>query len=112
MTVKYSGFFGIILLSVSGFVFANSAWHGPYDVSTLEVGDSGVYFSRPDGLNAYPDPFNCGNPTWIFFANEQNLADRALSVGLAAQAAGRKVKFYVVGCHGAYPKASLIQMLP
>jgi hypothetical protein len=105
--------FLLATLLVSAATLARAQWFGPYSVSSVEVWAQGLYFLKPTGLAAYPNPFNCTNTDWIFIDGSTPLANRALAIGLAAQNSGRKVRFYVTGClNGGYIQASAITADP
>jgi len=103
---------GIFLIFLLNQAFGQAGWWGPYHVNVIEVTDAGIYFGKPSEISAFPNPFNCSNTDWVFCENGTKLADRALSIGLTAQATNRKVNYYISGCSGPYLKASIIQALP
>ena len=84
-------------------------WIGPYAISTIEASDSGVYFYVPPGLTSFPNPYGCPNTAWIVYDPSTPLANRVLSMGLAAQAQDKKVKYFVLGCLNGYIKATIIE---
>lgn len=93
-------------------VNANTIWSEPFKVGIIEAGDTGVTFYTPNNISEFSNPFSCKVFNQIFFKNELHLADRALAIGLSAQARGKKVKYYINGCHGVYISARIIIGLP
>lgn len=91
---------------------ANAGVIGPYTVSTMEVTDAGIYFLVPAGTSAFPNPDGCQHPNWIAFDPSTPLADRAIGVGLSAQAQGKKVWFNIAGCLNGHIKAIMIRIDP
>jgi hypothetical protein len=95
----------IILLLSSPIALAE--WIGPYEIENIEVHSSGVYFFRAAG---HVTNISCGDYKWVKFAGETKFSDRALSVGLTAQASGKKVNYFVTSCEGPYLIAERIQI--
>ena len=102
---------GLIMLVFCSGAFASSpGWYGPYNVEMIEVNENRVYFHRPSNLSAFPD-FGC-TTDYVFLEGEK-LPERALAIGLTAQATGKKVKFHLSGCGPfGYIQANGIQSNP
>jgi hypothetical protein len=100
-----------VLLGVSTVAWA-AGWSGPYEVSAIEASDTVIYFQKPDGMSGFPNPDGCANAYWVAFDANTPIGARALAIGLAAQASGRKVKYFVNGCLGGYIKATSISIDP
>jgi hypothetical protein len=99
-----------LLLLCLGCGVSNADVIGPYAIGTIEASETGVYFSTPPGLATYPNPYGCQNATWVVFDLTSSLADRALAIGLAAQAQSQKVRFQITGCYNTYIKANVVQI--
>jgi hypothetical protein len=100
-----------LLLAVSSAAWA-AGWIGAYEVATIEASDTAIYFQKPDNISGFPNPDGCGSAYYVAFDAGTPLAARALAVGLAAQASGRKVKYYTSGCFGGYIRAYAISTDP
>ncbi len=96
-----------VVLFLFGSPLALAEWVGPYEIENIEIHSSGVYFYRADG---YSTATPCGGKNWIKFSGETKLSDRALSVGLTAQASKRPVNYSITGCEGVYLLADRIQL--
>ena len=91
----------LLFLTVAQFSFS-SEWVGPYPVKYVEVHSNNVYaMLNISGSENYVTSLSgCTAPTVIAFIGEGNekQTDRILSMLMAAQAIGTKVKFYVSNC--------------
>lgn len=98
---------GIFLLVLAFDVTAATpGWYGPYEVTSVEAGDNGVYFLKPTTMAGFPD-FGCASGAlYVHFEPGQTLSKMALAVGLWAQSTGKGVMYYLSGCSAAgYIKA-------
>lgn len=102
----------VILASVCAGARADE-WIGPFTVKYIESSNDQVYFMNDwGGQTAYPTPYSCNNAAIYFPASLGQVAvSRALTIGMAAQLAGVKVKFLVTGCSG-YVTARAIAIDP
>ncbi|MGF1868232.1 hypothetical protein L4D15_23795 [Enterovibrio norvegicus] len=84
-------------------------WTAAVGTGSIEVHESGVYFSNSTPIvTSIP----CKNYNYVKFSSEKSkLADQALSIGLSASMANKKVRFYLSHCDGSYLVADSI-MLP
>ncbi|KUI97297.1 hypothetical protein [Vibrio sp. MEBiC08052] len=98
-----------IMAALTSFSAWSDEWVGPFNTGTIEVHESGVYFVQKTPIVTN---VSCKSYTYVKFSSENvKLADRAMSVGLAASMAGKKVQFKISHCDGAYLVANAI-MLP
>ncbi|MDW6002377.1 hypothetical protein [Vibrio mangrovi] len=98
-----------ILATLASFSVLSAEWVGPLDTGAIEVHQSGVYFVQTTPIVTN---ISCKNYNYIKFPSDNaKLADRAMSIGLSASMARKKVKFYISQCDGEYLVASAI-MLP
>ena len=77
-------------------------WIGPFPVKYIESRGGSLFFMLDwtGGTNYTPTITGCNNTTIYFPAStlQTKDIDRALSIGLTAQATGTKVRFYITGC--------------
>ncbi|MER2494915.1 hypothetical protein ABS858_02310 [Vibrio neptunius] len=99
----------LMLTALASFSASAVEWVGPFNTGIIEIHESGVFFIQPTPIATN---IPCKAYTFVKFSSEKSkLADRALSVGLSAAMAGKKVKFQLSHCDDKYLVADSI-MLP
>ena len=85
----------LALLSAAPLADAALQWIGPFTVTRIEADANAVYFYKGDN---FPNPDGCSGAAAVKFESSETLVDRAISIGLAAKAAGQQVRFFTNGC--------------
>jgi len=80
-------------------------WTEEVDVLALQVHKDAVY------IRVTPYTESCGTSTWLRFSGNAELEKRALSGGMAALAAGKKIKVYALSCDGVHLVADRYQIV-
>jgi hypothetical protein len=66
----------------------------PVHITRIEADANAVYFYG----DAFPNAEGCTSAAAVKFDGSDALVDRAVSIGVAAKAAGLRVRFYTNGC--------------
>lgn len=101
--------FASVILSASGAASAG-VWMTPDTLRVVYPAIGNNIFIAVDTAANRIDPDGCGNPGYVILDATSLRFKEHYQAVLTALAADKKIRFYINGCIGAYPKMTHIQL--